>query len=73
MKRTLLEVFAENLRTGREAAHLSQRELGNRAGLTEGYISKLERAVRDPPLSTVERLGAALEITPSTLLQMTDR
>ena len=60
--------FAANLRRQRLRRGLSQEALGNAAGLHRTEISLLERAGRDPRLSTITRLARALEIKAATLL-----
>jgi transcriptional regulator with XRE-family HTH domain len=49
------ERFARNLRARRLEAQLSQEALGHRANLHPTEISRLERGVRDPRLSTMSR------------------
>jgi len=60
--------FAANLRRQRLRRGLSQEALGHAAGLHRTEISLLERAGRDPRLSTITRLARALEIKAATLL-----
>jgi Predicted transcriptional regulator with C-terminal CBS domains len=62
------KVFGENLRRARKEAGLSQEALGFKAGLHTTEISRLERAVRDPRLSTIYRVAAALGVEPATLV-----
>lgn len=63
------EVFAKNLRRAREKSGLSQEELGARCGLHRTEISFLERAQREPRLSTIVKLAKALNMKPSALLK----
>src|SRR5581483_2673581 len=44
----------------REYRGLTQSELAARAGLTQGYISKAEHGIFEPPRDTVERIADAL-------------
>jgi transcriptional regulator with XRE-family HTH domain len=60
--------FAHNLRTQRLRRGLSQEALGYACGLHPTEISLLERAGRDPRLSTIVRLARALQLKPATLL-----
>lgn len=62
------ERFAANLRAQRERAGLSQEALGFECDLHRTEISLLERAGREPRLSTIVRLSRALKITPCDLL-----
>ncbi len=61
-------VFARNLRAARERAGISQERLSYDASLHRTEISLLERAEREPRLSTIIRLAAALETSPAALL-----
>lgn len=63
------ETFAKNLRKARERAGLSQEALGERCGLHRTEISFLERAQREPRLSTIVKLAKALGVKPSDLLK----
>jgi transcriptional regulator with XRE-family HTH domain len=62
------EQFAANLRRLRTTAELSQEELSARSGLHATEISRLERGVRDPRLSTIVRLARALRVDAAALL-----
>ena len=61
-------VFGHRLRHHRGARGLTLAELGEKVGRQAPYLSQLENARREPPLSLVGRLAAALEITPGDLL-----
>lgn len=52
----------------REAAGLSQSVVAKRAGLRPGYVSILEKGETKLYLKTLERLAAALKVTPGQLL-----
>ena len=62
------EQFAQNLKTRRLHLGLSQEALGLACGLHRTEISLLERAARDPRLTTIVRLARALKIKPAELL-----
>jgi transcriptional regulator with XRE-family HTH domain len=62
------EQFATNLRKLRTDRALSQEGLGHKAGIHRTEVSLLERGERDPRLSTVVRLGRALDVPPAKLL-----
>lgn len=62
------QTFAENLRRERKRMELSQEALGFLCDLDTSEISRLERARRDPRLSTIVKLARALEVTPARLL-----
>jgi transcriptional regulator with XRE-family HTH domain len=61
-------VFGENLRAQREAADLSQEELGYRASLHRTEISLLERGSRLPRIDTLLKLAGGVEAAPGELL-----
>ena len=62
------EQFAGNLRRERMRVGLSQEQLGNACDLHPTEVSRLERAVREPRLSTVVRLARGLGVRPARLL-----
>ena len=47
---------------------LSQEELADRAGLHRTYVSGVERGVRNPTLTVIERLARALGVTVAALV-----
>lgn len=61
------ERFAINLRRARTQAGISQEELGHRCDLHRTEISLLERAGREPRLSTIVKLAGSLETTAAEL------
>jgi transcriptional regulator with XRE-family HTH domain len=63
-----VRAFGENMRAARAAAGLSQVALSEATHLDRAAISFLERAERCPDLSTLVRVGRALDVTPSVLL-----
>lgn len=62
------EQFARNLRKYRQRLGLSQEALGYRCDLHRTEISLLERAEREPRLSTIVRLAHGLTVSPAELL-----
>jgi transcriptional regulator with XRE-family HTH domain len=56
----LRAVFGGNLRAARCAQNLSQRDLGDRAGFKNQYISRVEDGQINLTIKTMERLAAAL-------------
>lgn len=62
------EQFAKNLRQARLGLGFSQEELAERCRLHATEISRLERAVREPRLSTIVRVAQGLKIAPADLL-----
>ena len=57
------EAFASTLRRKRNAAGLSQEELGFRAGIAMRYVSLLETGKRQPTITTSASICDALEIS----------
>ncbi|MBD0330396.1 MAG: helix-turn-helix transcriptional regulator [Thermoleophilia bacterium] len=66
------EQFAANLRRYRTRAGISQERLALGCGLHRTEISLLERAGRDPRLSTIVRLADCLGVAPAALLEDVD-
>ncbi len=60
--------IGKQLRFVREAHHLLQKELANRAGLDRSYVSKLERGLADPTLTTLQKIASAYHLSVSHLL-----
>jgi transcriptional regulator with XRE-family HTH domain len=60
--------FGENARRLRAVARLTQMEVADRSGLHMTEVSRLERGVKDPRLSTIVRLAYGLGVEPAELL-----
>lgn len=56
------------IRTLREKSELSMRELARRAGISQPFLSQLERGQNMPSMVTVYRLAEALGVMPGDLL-----
>lgn len=63
------DAFARVLKVVRQERGLSQEELGFESNCHRTYISQLERGLKSPSLSTLFRLAAALDISPSELVK----
>lgn len=59
--------FGSRLKVLREGQSLSQEELAHRAELHRTYVSGLERGVRNPTLTVLEKLARGLDVTIPTL------
>jgi len=59
--------FGKRVKALREANGWSQEELADRADLHRTYISAVERAVRNPTLTVIERIAKALKISMAEL------
>lgn len=57
------------MRRIRVAAGLSQDEIAVRMGVEQTYVSGLERGVRNPTLTTLERAAIALNVKITELLE----
>ena len=62
------EIVGHRVRDARKFTGLTQVELGERAGLDQAVISRLERGVHQPRLDTLRRVATALDMTLSELL-----
>jgi transcriptional regulator with XRE-family HTH domain len=60
--------LGRNLRRLREAKGLSQEAFAHEAGIHRTYVSDLERGARNPTISVVEKLAAALGVGAGDLL-----
>ena len=61
--------FAMRLKRLRERKGLTQEELAEKAGLSRGYVSRLEIGRHDPPLSLVRKLAKALRVKVGRLVE----
>jgi transcriptional regulator with XRE-family HTH domain len=50
------------LAAARKARQTGQRVLGKRLGISQAQISRIERGLNDPQLSTVQNLAGALDL-----------
>jgi transcriptional regulator with XRE-family HTH domain len=66
--REALDVLAENMRNARAKQGMTQEALAHASGIHSSEISRIERAAREPRLSTLVQLARALRVTPSDLL-----
>lgn len=64
----IIQIVAQNVRTARKAAGLSQEELAHQAEIDRTYISQVERSQRNLTISVLARIAAALKTTPDKLL-----
>lgn len=55
----VLKRVGRRLRELREAHGRTQEEIAERAGYTGKYVSEIERGLRDPPLTTLERIAVS--------------
>ncbi|MBR2262822.1 MAG: helix-turn-helix transcriptional regulator [Firmicutes bacterium] len=67
MNQLLIKELGVRIQNQRTAHHMTQEQLAERAGLHPVYISAVERGVKCPTLTTLERITKALDITFSEL------
>ena len=60
--------FGEAIRAARRRRSISQEALALSSGLDRTYVSGIERGVRNPSLTNILKLAAALQTSPSELL-----
>jgi transcriptional regulator with XRE-family HTH domain len=63
-----IERVAERLQQLRKRRNLTQAQLADQAGISRGYLARLETARQDPTLTTLEALAKALGVKVSRLL-----
>lgn len=59
--------LGEFIRQQRERANLSLRRLADSAGISNPYLSQIERGIRKPSVEILSRLSRALEISANSL------
>ena len=55
------------IRALRQARHLTLRDVAERSGVTESFLSQVERDVTSPSIATVHRIARALDLSISQL------
>ena len=65
-------IFGSILKRHRMLVNVSQEELAFRAGVDRTFISRLERGTRQPTITTLIGLGAALGISAVELVRETE-
>jgi transcriptional regulator with XRE-family HTH domain len=61
--------FGKNVAFFRKEAGLTQERLGELTGLDRGYISGVERGVRNPAIVNIEKIAKALKIKAAKLFE----
>lgn len=72
MGQTVAIAFGRVLRRLRIDAEMTQEELGLEADIQRNYVSSLELGEKQPSLTTVFKLAAALNIKPAKLIALVD-
>ncbi|WKD35873.1 helix-turn-helix domain-containing protein [Streptomyces xanthophaeus] len=61
------------IRSCRKQRGVSMAVLATRSGLSQPFLSQLERGLATPSLSSIYRIAEALDVTPGTFLRPPDR
>jgi transcriptional regulator with XRE-family HTH domain len=64
-----VERVAMRVKEWRERRGMTQEQLAAKAGISRGYLARLETARQDPKLSTLEKLAKALKVDIAKLLK----
>lgn len=56
-------LLAYQILLARESAHMTQKQLAEKTGIYQADISKIERGIGNPSLSTLKRIAAGLDMT----------
>ena|SRR6267378_3908055 len=67
MERQVL--FGSRIRAIREAKNLSREVAAERAGIHPNYLGELERGEKWPKIEMMERVAAALEVSPAAFFE----
>jgi transcriptional regulator with XRE-family HTH domain len=62
-----VETLGEYLREQRESSRLSLRQLAEQAGVSNPYLSQIERGLRRPSAEILQQIAKALRISAETL------
>ncbi len=71
-KRSIIKVFAGNLRAERARKGYSQELLSEKANITPEYLNRVEKEKYNPSLVVIASLAKALEVDLNTLLPLKD-
>jgi transcriptional regulator with XRE-family HTH domain len=66
------QIFGNVLRRYRSERDISQEELAYRADVDRTFVSRLERGVRQPTITTLIGLGRALDVSAGDLVRETE-
>jgi transcriptional regulator with XRE-family HTH domain len=66
-RKNIQQKLGKKIRTIRVTSGLSQEQLGELTGLDRTYISGIERGVRNPSISNVEKIARALNVKVSDI------
>jgi len=66
--RAHVEALGEFIRTQRQLAKLSLRDVAQRARVSNPYLSQVERGLHEPSVRVLTAIAAALDLSTETLL-----
>ena len=66
----LQEILGRVIRQQRQERHLTIKELGDKAGLSEIYVGEIERGQKYPSAKVLESLASALDLDLAELLEL---
>ncbi len=66
---TIRVILARNIKKYRALMNISQEELAYRCNLHRTYVSDIERCTRNVSIDNIEKLAAALQVSPFELLR----
>jgi transcriptional regulator with XRE-family HTH domain len=66
--REQLQSLGEFIRTQRQQAHLSLRDLAERTNVSNPYLSQIERGLHEPSMRVLKAISDALNVSIETLL-----
>lgn len=66
----LKQALSSNIKQIRKEQGISQEKLALKADVDRSYMSELERCLANPSIEALLKIGNALEVTPSELLQL---
>ncbi len=61
--------FAKRIKELRARRDMSQAQLAKLAGISHGYLSRIEIGMQSPTLEVIEKLALALRVKPAVLLE----
>ena len=67
------QIFGDVLRRYRSEKNISQEELAFPAGVDRTFVSRLERGIRQPTITTLIGLGQALGVSAADLVRETEK
>jgi transcriptional regulator with XRE-family HTH domain len=64
-----IEKIAMRIKALRATRKITQAQLAERAGISHGYLARLETGRQDPTITTLEKLARALKVPVGRLLK----